>query len=167
MSDKDNNNNGHSGDFNDYTVNDLKELVPGLGRGPLLSANLDSGNPGIRLISNDDRLIDMLKIVYVEDYDFGRSVAEALAECDEFLLNPDGKENPEVKQRVEWIKYLLAIFCSVRGRFADKYTQAATGVLTNAMDEKGWGRIQMPMGGKNSDGQYQSNKPENPNSRRP
>jgi len=120
----------------------------------LMSDAIETGNPGIRLIANDDSLINMLKVVYVEDYELARNAAEALAECDEFMMEPDPKHpgrmraNKEVKQRVEWIKYLLSIFCSVKGRFADAYKQAATGVLTNSMTERGWERIQMPVGGK-------------------
>lgn len=119
----------------------------------ILGDAIETSNPGIRLIANDDTLINMLKVVYVEDYELARNAAEALAECDEFMMEPDPNKpdkmrvNKEVKQRVEWIKYLLSIFCSVKGRFADAYKQAATGILTNSMTERGWERIQMPMAG--------------------
>jgi hypothetical protein len=140
------NGNGSGTDFKDITIDGVKALFPEMQTGPLISGMMDSGNPGIRLISNDEKLIDMLKIVYVEDYEMARNVAEALAECDEFLLDERGKPDPLVLQRVEWIKYMLAIFCSVKGRFADAYKQAATGVLTNAMSEKGWTLLQVPLG---------------------
>jgi hypothetical protein len=151
-------------DFQDYTINDIKALFPEMPTGPLVGQMIDSGNPGIRLVSNDEELIAMLKIVYVEDYEMARCVAEALAECDEFLMNEDGKPNTEVLQRVEWIKYLLAIFCSVKGRFADAYKQAATGVLTNAMSEKGWNLLSLPIGKNNNN---QPNENRNPNQKRP
>lgn len=140
--------NGHEKiDFNDITIDGIKGLFPEMSQEPLIGPMIDSGNPGLRLISNDEKLIDMLKIVYVEDYEMARNVAEALAECDEFLLEADGKTlNKEVLQRIEWIKYMLAIFCSVKGRFADAYKQAATGVLTNAMSEKGWTLLNIPFG---------------------
>jgi hypothetical protein len=133
-------------EMRDMTIGDVKALFPEMQQGPLFSPNLDSGNPGVRLIANDDKLIDMLKIVYVEDYAMADNIADALGECDEFLLDPDGKPNAEVLQRVEWIKYKLAIYCSVKGRFADAYKQTATGILTNAMSEKGWNPLQMPLG---------------------
>lgn len=150
-------NNGHdSGNGNgkgqdpfgkDMTLDGVKALFPEMAQGPLVGAMIESGNPGVRLVANDDKLIDMLKIVYVEDYEMARNVAEALAECDEFLLNElTGKPDPLVLQRIEWIKYMLAIFCSVKGRFADAYKQASTGVLTNAMSERGWTLLNIPVG---------------------
>lgn len=151
-------------DFQDYKIEDVKALFPEMQTGPLVGQMIDSGNPGIKLISNDEELIAMLKIVYVEDYEMARCVAEALAECDEFLLNPDGKPNAEILQRVEWIKYLLAIFCSVKGRFADAYKQAATGVLTNAMSERGWTLLNLPISKGNNQDAHSSN---NPNQKRP
>lgn len=133
--------------FKDLTIGGIKALYPEMSQGPLVGAMIESGNPGVRLVANDDKLIDMLKIVYVEDYELARNVAEALAECDEFLINElTGKPEPLVLQRQEWIKYLLAIFCSVKGRFADAYKQASTGVLTNAMSERGWTLLSMPVG---------------------
>lgn len=146
-----NNGNGKNGkngtvDFEDLTVEDVKALFPGMGSGPLISPNLESGNPGVRLVTNDDNLLAMLKIVYVEDYEMADNIADALGECDEFLLNEDGSDNKEVLQRIEWIKYKLALYCSVKGRFADAYKQASTGVLTNAMSEKGWNLLSMPLG---------------------
>jgi hypothetical protein len=150
-------------DFQDLKIEDIKALFPEMPTGPLVGQMIDSGNPGYKLVSNDEELIAMLKIVYVEDYEMARCVAEALAECDEFLLNEDNKPNTEVLQRVEWIKYLLAIFCSVKGRFADAYKQAATGVLTNAMSEKGWNLLQLPLGKNNNhNGDNQT-----PNQKRP
>lgn len=133
--------------FEDMTIEGVKALFPEMQSGPLVGAMVDSGNPGIRLISNDEKLIDMLKIVYVENYEMARNVAEALAECDEFLIDEVTKKaDPEILQRVEWIKYMLAIFCSVKGRFADAYKQASTGVLTNAMSERGWTLLNLPVG---------------------
>lgn len=135
-------------DMKDITIDGVKALFPEMQQGPLFSPNLDSGNPGTRLITNDGSLLEMLKIVYVENYDMADNVADALGECDEFLMNEDGKPNAEILQRVEWIKYKLAIYCSIKGRFADAYKQAATGVLTNAMsDGKGWTLLQLPLGG--------------------
>ena len=104
-----------------------------------------------------DKLIDMLKIIYVEDYNMTDNVAGVLGKCDEFLMNPDGKPNPEVLQRVEWIKYKLAIYCSVKGRFAAAYRQTATGILTNTMNEKGWQPLQMPLGKTGSDNRNRDN----------
>lgn len=158
-----NNGNGKV-DFNDITIDGVKALFPEMQSGPLFSPNLDSNNPGVRLIANDGSLLEMLKIVYVEDYNMADNVADALGECDEFLLNEDGKPNTEVLQRIEWIKYKLAIYCSVRGRFADAYKQAATGVLTNAMsDGKGWSLLQLPLGGNHQ----QPGEPNKPNKGRP
>lgn len=131
----------------DITIDGVKALFPEMSQGPLIGGMLESGNPGIRLVANDDKLIDMLKIVYIEDYEMARNVAEALAECDEFLIDEaTGKPNKLVIQRIEWIKYMLAIFCSVKGRFADAYKQASTGVLTNAMSERGWSLLNIPVG---------------------
>jgi hypothetical protein len=151
-------NNGNNGnkDFqqfmNDLTLDGAKALLPELSQTPLISGFSNDSNPGRLLVANDDKLIDMLKIVYIEDIDLARNVAEALAECDEFLLGPDGKPHALVLQRIEWIKYLLAIMCSVKGRFADAYKQAATGVLTNAMsDSKGWTLLGTPIGKPNLD----------------
>jgi hypothetical protein len=101
----------------------------------------------------------MLKIVYIEDYETARNVAEALAECDEFLLDEEGKPDPLVLQRIEWIKYMLALFCSVKGRFADAYKQASTGVLTNAMTDKGgWSLLGLPIGGKQNREKVEGNR---------
>lgn len=124
----------------------------------LMTDAIETGNPGVRLIANDENLINMLKVVYVEDVELARNVAEALGECDEFLMEWDEKRqkfrpNKEVLQRVEWIKYLLSIFCSVKGRFADAYKQAATGVLTNSFTEKGWERLTLPLGNNKRDEQ--------------
>jgi hypothetical protein len=105
----------------------------------LISPNLEGSNPGLRLISNEERLPDMLKVVYIDDDDEARYIAEALGECQEFLLNEDGKPNAEVEMRIEEIKFLLASKCSIKGRFADAYKQAAVGVLTNSFTEnRGW-----------------------------
>lgn len=140
-------NDGADGAAKDITIDGVKALFPEMASGPLVGGMIDSGNPGVRLVANDDKLIDMLKIVYVEDYDLARNVAEALAECDEFLIDEATKKpDPLVQQRIEWIKYLLAIFCSVKGRFADAYKQASTGVLTNAMSERGWTLLSIPVG---------------------
>lgn len=143
----------------DITIDGVKALFPEMTQGPLVSGMIESGNPGVRLVANDDKLIDMLKIVYVEDYEMARNVAEALAECDEFLMNDNGKPEPLVLQRIEWIKYMLAIFCSVKGRFADAYKQAATGVLTNAMTESGWRLLGMPLGKPDNNHERQNNQP--------
>jgi hypothetical protein len=150
------------------TFDGAKELFPELSKGPLLGQMLDSGNPGVRLISNDDNIINMLKIVYVENYEQARNFAEALGECDEFLLNPDGKPNREVMQRIEWIKYMLSIFCSVKGRFADAYKQTATGVLTNSMSERGWHLLSAPFGhNNNNNNNDRNNNDRNNNGKRP
>jgi len=132
----------------DITFGDVKALFPEMSKGPLVSGVMDSSNPGIRLVSNDGNLMEMLKIVYVEDEEMARNVAEALAECDEFLLQEDGKPHPLIVQRIEWIKYMLSLMCSVKGRFADAYKQTATGVLTNAMTEKGWAPLNFPQASK-------------------
>ena len=136
-------------DMEDLTVDGLKAIFPDMQQGPMFSPNIDSGNPGVRLIANEGNLLDMLKVVYVENYEMADNVADALGECDEFLLDTQtGKPNIEVLQRVEWIKYKLAIYCSIKGRFADAYKQASTGVLTNAMsDGKGWSLLNLPLGG--------------------
>lgn len=144
-------------DMRDLKINDIKAIFPDVSQGPIFSPNLESGNPGIRLIANDDNLLDMLKIVYIEDYEMADNVADALGECDEFLLNEDGTANAEVLQRIEWIKYKLAARCSVKGRFADAYKQTATGVLTNAMSEKGWTLLQMPIGKKEDHTSHEKN----------
>lgn len=148
---KDNGKNGnnHGNGFEDLTIEGVKALYPEMQAQPLFTPNLDTGNPGVRLITNDGSVLEMLKIVFLPDYDMCHCVAEALAECDEFLLNEDGKPNAEVLQRIEWIKYLLAAYCSKDGRFADKYGQIATGVLTNAMEDGkgGWQRLALPIGG--------------------
>lgn len=159
----DNQDNGHRDsvlkeltEMKDLKINDVKALFPEVQAGPLFSASVDTGNPGVRLIANDGNLLDMLKIVYVENIEMADNVADALGECDEFLMDENGKENQEVRQRIEWIKYKLAIYCSIKGRFADAYKQAATGVLTNAMsDGKGWTLLQLPLGGR--DPQSQNN----------
>lgn len=104
----------------------------------LISGNIADGNPGVKLIQNDDRLSEMLKAVYIEDYELARNVAEALGECDEFLYNKDGKPNKDVERRIEWIKYILATFCSVKGRFAQAYLDGATGIRTSTFTERGW-----------------------------
>lgn len=161
MAEENNNGNGHDPryvDMNDLKIDDVKALYPGMQSGPLFSPSMDSGNPGVRLIANDGTLLDMLKIVYVENYEMADNIADALGECDEFLLNEDGKTlNPEVLQRIEWIKYKLAIYCSIKGRFADAYKQAATGVLTNAMSERGWTLLQLPIGGRGPQDQNANN----------
>lgn len=138
------NGNGHK---EDLTVEGLKALYPEMAQGPLISGSIDSGNPGIRLVSNDDKLVDMLKIVYIETIEDSNNFSDALAECDEFLVDErTGKPDPEVLQRIEWIKYRLASRCSVGGRFADAYKQAAVGVLTNTATERGWKPLNLPMG---------------------
>lgn len=142
-----NNGNGKNGNGS-VTDTQLKDLLPAYLAGPnrIISPNLDSSNPGVRLVQNDATLIEMLKIVYVKDEEFARNVAEALAEANEFLLDENGKEDKRVLQRIESIKNLLAIFCSINGRFADAYKQAAAGILTNAMSEgRGWVPIMHPM----------------------
>jgi hypothetical protein len=135
----------------DLTIDGFKALYPDMLKDPLIGGNIDSNNPGVRLVSNDDKIVDMLKIVYLEDYDIARSITEALAECYEFLMDDalpgkQSKPNPEILMRIEWIKILVSSFCSVKGRFADAYKQTATGVLTNAMTEGGWKLLQMPFG---------------------
>jgi hypothetical protein len=143
----------------DLTFDGVKALFPEMASGPLVGAMIESGNPGVRLVSNDDDLLNMLKIIYVEDYEMARNFAEALAECDEFLYNADGKPNKEVQQRIGWLKNELSIFCSVKGRFADAYKQAATGVLTNAMSESGWKLLGMPIGRPANEGKDHNNQP--------
>lgn len=160
-------NNGNGNGNGDMTIEGVKALFPEMSQGPLVGGMLDSGNPGVRLVANDDKLIDMLKIVYVEDYEMARNVAEALAECDEFMLGPDNKPDRLVLQRVEWIKYMLAIFCSVKGRFADAYKQASTGVLTNAMSEKGWTLLNLPVGRNANESRNNNGNNNNPNAKRP
>lgn len=113
----------------------------------LISPNLQENNPGIRLISNEERLPDMLKAVYIPDEKLAFYISMALGECQEFLYDEDGKPDPKVEERIESIKYLLASLCSVGGRFADAYKQAATGVLTNAYSERrGWALLNIPSG---------------------
>lgn len=168
MAENEGNGNGNGFvNLDEMTWEGVRKLFPNTGTGPIVSGLIDSGNPGTRLVANDDKLIDMLKIVYVEDYEMARNVAEALAECDEFLLGPDGKPDTLVLQRVEWIKYMLAIFCSVKGRFADAYKQAATGVLTNAMsDARGWTLLNMPLSRNGAQNPNESERP-NHNNKRP
>ena len=138
---------------NGHTENGLPPVLRPENTNPqrLISPNLDSNNVGTRLISNEERLPDMLKVVYVEDDDEARYVAEALGECQEFLYNEDGKPNKEVEMRIEEIKFLLATKCSVKGRFADAYKQAATGVLTNTFTERGWQLLNMNTGQRSAD----------------
>lgn len=142
-------NNGHEEYTvqNDMTIEGAKALFPDMAQGPLIGGMLESGNPGVRLIANDDSTIDMLKIVYLEDNEEALNIAGALSECDEFLMNDDGKtKSKRVLQRIEWIKYLLACKCSVKGRFAHGYMETSTGVLTSSMSERGWVPLNIPMG---------------------
>ena len=128
----------------DQMYADTKALYPGFGETPLFNANGSGNNPGVRLINNDDKLSEMLKLLWFPNTEMARNVAEALAECDEFLYNPDGKQNKEVLQRIEWIKNLCASLCSVNSRFADIYKQTAIGVATTAVTEKGATLVNMP-----------------------
>ncbi len=129
----------------------------------LISPNIETTNAGVRLISNEEKIPDMLKAIYLQDEELARCIAEALAECDEFLYSPDGKPDKEVELRREWIKYLCACFCSVKGRFAQLYTDAATNIRTTAFDERGWKSIVNNYQPKQSEGNrndyYRDNKP--------
>lgn len=138
--------------FKDMTIDGVKALFPEMGSEPIFHSNGGSSNPGVRLITNDDKLNEMLKVVWFPDMELARNVAEALGECDEFLLNPDGKPNPLVAQRVEWIKNLCAALCSYNARFADIYKQTAIGVATTAVTEKGASLLQMPLGRSDAGG---------------
>lgn len=151
-----NGNNGNNGNkFNDLMIEDVKALFPGMTNTPLATINTDNGNPGIRLVDNSDNLAEMLKVVWFPDIEMARNVAEALAECDEFLIEPDGKtRNKEVLQRIEWVKNLCASLCSYNARFADLYKQAAIGVATTAVTEKGATLITFP--GNIPSGKYDS-----------
>jgi hypothetical protein len=114
---------------------------------PLFSGNGSGNNPGVRLVDNSDSLSEMLKMVWFPDSELARNVAEALAECDEFLINiEDSKPNREVLQRIEWVKNLCASLCSVNARFADIYKQTAIGVATTAVTERGATLVTMPFG---------------------
>jgi len=108
----------------------------------LISGNIDSGNPGAKLIQNDDKLAEMLKAFYFRDDEFGRNVAEALGECDEFLIDTEGdnkgKPNKGVLLRIEWVKYLCSALGSVGGRLIQAYLDGATGIRTTAFTERGW-----------------------------
>lgn len=132
--------------FKDMTIDGVKALFPEMGSEPLFHGNGGSSNPGVRLISNDDKLSEMLKLLWFPDMDLARWVPESLSECDEFLLKPDGKPHPEVLQRIEWVKNLCAAICSFNARFADLYKQTAIGVATTAVTEKGSTLLQMPLG---------------------
>jgi hypothetical protein len=129
----------------DYTVNDVKALFPEMSTNPLIGGMIDSGNPGMRIIADESFLND-LKALYLEDKDEALTTAAAIAECSEFLLNEDNKPNAEVLQRIQWIKYVCYLSCSVKGRLIDKYAQTATGVLTNAMTDQGWKTLNIPLG---------------------
>jgi hypothetical protein len=142
------NGNGAKEETIDQTLEEVKKLYPEMTTGPLIGGNLDSGNPGVRLVQNDENIFDMLKIVYLEDDEEVHNFAEALGECGEFLIDEATKKpHPLVLERINWLKYLLSLKCSKKGRFADAYKQTATGVLTNAMTESGWKMLQMPFGG--------------------
>jgi len=149
---RNNGRNGHKGndgpvDFEDLTVNDVKALYPGMTQEPLVNSIMDSSNPGMQIIRMDGDLMDMLKVVYLEDLDTAMDFAAALQECSENLFDEEGEPIPESFLRVEWVKWQLALRCSVKGRFVDTYKQIVTGVLTNSMSERGWERLSMPIGG--------------------
>jgi hypothetical protein len=160
-----NNGAGTAEDFKDITIDGVKALFPEMNSGPLISGIMDSGNPGMRIISDEEFLED-LKALYFEDPVEAMITAAAISECFEFLMNKDGKtKNIEVLQRIQSIKYVCYTACSVKGRMVDKYGQISTNVLTNAYAEgKGWIPLSMPLG---RPGNEQQNKDHNPNGKRP
>lgn len=155
--------NGKSGVQDDYTIDDVKALYPQMSTEPLIGSMIDSGNPGVRIIADENFLRD-LKALYLEDADEALVTAAAIAECSEFLYDEDGEVVQDVLQRIQWVKYVCYLNCSVKGRLIDKYAQTATGVLTNAMTDQGWKTLNMPTGrAANRD----SNQENNHNQKRP
>lgn len=101
-------NNGHTEVFENLPKSLRPDYAPGSsdddeheGPGQLMSDAIETGNPGIRLIANDDSLINMLKVVYLEDVEMARNAAEALAECDEFMMEPDPRHPGKMRANRE------------------------------------------------------------------
>ena len=159
--------NGGSKDLEHMSLEEFKELIPGADNGPLFSGVLGDSNAGVRLLSNDETITEMLKGLNFNDENQAAACAFALGENEIFLYNKDGKINKEVERIRARIKYRATSQCSVKGQWADQYKQAAIGVATNTATAKGWSPLaQQIFQRRGNDDQY-GNSNKSPNNRRP
>lgn len=124
-------------EMEDLTIDGAKALYPGMLQGPLFSSNLESGNPGARIIQNDGNLMDSLKIYNIGSVEESDNFARAIMECYRFLIGRNGKPHPRILEKIEGIKIMLSLRCSVGGLWTDHYKQIATGVVTSSVTDKG------------------------------
>lgn len=116
----------------------FKELFPGAAGAPLLSQGLGETNPGVRLLSNDETITEMLKGLNFNDEKQAATCAFALGENEIFLYDENGKVNKEVERIRSRIKYRATSQCSIKGLWADQYKQAAIGVATSTATNRGF-----------------------------
>lgn len=148
-----NNGNGHrSIDLEHLDEQGFKELFPGAASAPLLSGSLGESNPGVRLLSNDETITEMLKGLNFNDEIQAARCAASLGENEIFLFNKDGKINAEVERIRNRIKYRATSQCSVKGLMIDQYKQAAIGVATSTSTRDGWRPLTMPSFPKRDEG---------------
>lgn len=163
--------NGHNSAHDDdkylYKIGEeqFKELFPDASAGPLISPSLGESNPGVRLLSNDETITEMLKGLNFNDENQAAACALALGENEIFLYNADGKINKEVERIRNRIKYRATSQCSVKGAWADQYKQAAIGVATNTSTAQGWRPLNMPISPRKE--VDAGNNKQSPNNKRP
>jgi len=169
-------------DMQDITINDVKALYPQMQSSPLFSPDLGGNNPGLRIVQNDGDLHNMLKLLYIENVEMALTYARAIFECSLFLFDDEEDDpapateqeqkakaqrqpHPEVLRRIEGIKTIMALKCSVHGRWTDAYKQVVTGVITSTfVDGKGTVNI-MPVGKQKPYEQYEGGPAGNGNGR--
>jgi hypothetical protein len=136
--------------FNPYGMQGGRRIDP-VGNSPmaLIGAPMDTGNPGNRLLSNDESITEMLKGLNFNDENQAARCSAALGENEIFLYNytEDGRNqkiNAEVDRIRSRIKYRATSQCSVKGQWVDQYKQTAIGVATSTSGRNGWQPLQMP-----------------------
>lgn len=150
MANNGNGNGSGSGEFDPVaeakkmTLDGFRELFPEAASQPLISGPIDSGNPGSRLLSNEETPTEMLKGFNFNDERQAALCALALGENELVLYNADGKINKEVQKIRDRIKYRAASQCSIKGQWVDQYKQTATGVITSTSGAKGWTALSQP-----------------------
>jgi len=162
------NGNGHDVDLNNISEQEFARLFPMVNSGPLISPSLGENNPGVRLLSNDETLTEMLKALNFNDEAQASRCAAALGENEIFLYGSDGKTiNPEVERIRNRIKYRATSQCSVKGLMIDQYKQAAIGVATSTSTSRGWQPLNMPGFKKTGDEGNNGQNKQSANNRKP
>ena len=162
------NGNGKDIDSDHLSLEGFKQLFPYADAPPLISGGLGESNPGVRLLSNDETITEMLKGLNFNDEAQAARCSASLGENEIFLFNEDGKTiHKEVERIRNRIKYRATSQCSIKGLWVDQYKQAAIGVATSTSTPRGWQPLNMSQFPKRNNEGNDGNNKQSANNRKP